>query len=95
MEVIVYTMPGCSFCGMVKEYLTKVGVEYQEYDVSKDRDRAKEMMMKSRQKAVPVLDINGRIIVGFRPDAIQNALNSPKVDRNTIITNFIFDPFDQ
>ena len=93
--VIIYTMPTCSFCSMVKQYLAKKGIEFTEYDVSKDREKAREMMAKSSQKAVPVLEINGRIIVGYRPDAIDKALNSPKVDRDTIMTNMIFDPFDQ
>ena len=47
-----------------------------EIDVKKDHNKAKEMIVKSGQKTVPVFDVNGTIIVGLDTDAIQNALDS-------------------
>lgn len=95
MEVIVYSTPNCPFCVKVKEYLQNRKIDFTDYDVSKDKDKAAEMIQKSRQKAVPVLDINGWIIVGFRPEAIEKALASPRFDRDAYMSNVIFDPFDQ
>ena len=95
MEVIVYSMPGCQFCSMVRDFLNRKGIGFREYDVSEDKGKAREMVAKSRQRAVPVIDVDGRIIVGFRPDAIEKALNAPKFDRDAYMSNVVFDPFDQ
>lgn len=93
-EVIVYSTPSCPYCGMAKEYLIRKGVAFTDYDVSKDQSRAKEMAMKSRQRAVPVLQINGRIIVGFDRQLIDDALQRKKpLSREEAIGNVIFDPF--
>ncbi len=64
-EVLVYSSPDCPYCTLAKDYLSKKGVKFTDYDVSKDKERAKEMVMKSQQTAIPVLQINGRIVVGF------------------------------
>ncbi len=95
MHVTVYSTPDCPFCSMVKSYLNNAGIKFREFDVSKDQERAKEMYMKSRQRAVPVVEANGRIIVGFRPEEIERALKSRKLEREDFVNNVIFDPFDQ
>ena len=74
MSVIVYSTPSCSYCAMVKDFLRKKQVPYQEYDVSRDERRADEMVRKSGQMGVPVVDVNGRILVGYRPAEIESAL---------------------
>lgn len=74
MGVIVYSTPVCSWCVKVKEFLTEKGVEFESFDVSADTEKAKEMIDKSGQRGVPVVDINGKIIVGFDRDAIEAAL---------------------
>jgi glutaredoxin 3 len=74
VEVKVYSTRMCPYCVMAKDYLRSIGVEYNDYDVGSDRAKAKEMIMKSGQMGVPVLDINGKIIVGFDRNAIDNAL---------------------
>ena len=74
MSVIVYSTPSCSYCSMVKDFLRKKQVPYQEYDVSRDQRRADEMVRKSGQMGVPVVDVNGRILVGYRPAEIESAL---------------------
>ncbi len=73
-EVIVYSTPVCPWCVKAKEYLESKGVSFTEKDVSTDREAAMEMIQKSGQRGVPVLDINGRIIVGFDREAIDSAL---------------------
>ena len=94
-RVIVYTTPACPFCGNLKTYLEEKGIEYEEYDVSKDQERLKEMLKKTGRGSVPVIDIEGRVIVGFDPERIEKALNALMVPRSTFIRNLIMDPFDQ
>jgi glutaredoxin 3 len=94
-EVIVYSTPQCPFCTMAKAYLTGRGIRFTEYDVSKDRQRAEEMIAKTGQGGVPVLQINGRMIVGFDRDQIDTALSKPPPPkRDVVVGNIIFDPFN-
>ena len=74
MSVVVYSTPSCGYCGMVKDFLRKKQVSFVEYDVSRDQRRADEMVRKSGQMGVPVVDVNGRILVGYRPAEIESAL---------------------
>lgn len=75
-NVIVYSTQTCPYCHMVKDYLKEKGVEFEDIDVSQDQEKAKEMTSKSGQSGVPVLDIDGKIIVGFNRDAIDKALGA-------------------
>lgn len=74
MSVVVYSTPSCPYCTMAKNYLKGKKVPFEEYDVSRDQKRADEMIRKSGQMGVPVLDIQGRILVGYRPAEIDRAL---------------------
>lgn len=76
VNVIVYSTQTCPYCHMVKDYLKEKGVEFEDIDVSQDQEKAKEMTSKSGQSGVPVLDIDGKIIVGFNRDAIDKALGA-------------------
>ncbi len=75
--VKVYTTPTCPYCTMAKTFLLENGVEFVEVNVASDRAAAVEMINKSGQMGVPVLEINGEIIVGFDRDAIKKALKLP------------------
>ncbi|MBU0635790.1 glutaredoxin family protein [Candidatus Micrarchaeota archaeon] len=75
MSVSVYTTTTCPYCTMVKEYLKSHNVDFQEINVGEDQEKAQEMIQKSGQTGVPVLDINGKIIIGFNRDAIKEALD--------------------
>jgi glutaredoxin-like YruB-family protein len=75
MSATIYTTSTCSWCAKTKEYLKANGVEYNEINVSEDREAAKVMIEKSGQRGVPVLDINGSIVVGFDKDKIDELLN--------------------
>jgi glutaredoxin len=55
-------------------FLEKEAGPFADYDVSRDQRRAEEMIRKSGQMGVPVVDVNGRILVGFRPAEIESAL---------------------
>lgn len=74
MSVVVYSTPTCPYCHKAKEYFKAKGVVYVDYDVSEDIAKQQEMITKSGQMAVPVLDINGTIIVGFNQAKIDEAL---------------------
>jgi glutaredoxin 3 len=76
MSVAVYSTPSCPYCTMVKDFLKKKQIPFEEYDVSRDRRRADEMLRKSGQMGVPVVDVDGRILVGYRPAEIERALKS-------------------
>ncbi len=73
-SVTVYSTPTCPYCKMAKSYLDENKVKYKDVDVSTDRQAAEEMVEKSGQMGVPVLDIDGTLIVGFDKEAIKNAL---------------------
>jgi glutaredoxin 3 len=75
MSVVVYSTPSCPYCALVKGYLKKRQVPFEDCDVSVDGRRAEEMIRKSGQMGVPVLDVNGRIVVGYRPAEIERALS--------------------
>ena len=74
MSVHVYSTPSCPYCTMVKNFLKKKQVPFDEYDVSRDPRRADEMIRKSGQMGVPVVEVNGRVLVGYRPAEIEAAL---------------------
>ena len=65
MNVKIYSTPTCPYCVKAKDYFTSLNIEYEDYDVSKDRSKAKEMIEKSGQRGVPVIDIDGNVIIGF------------------------------
>ena len=75
VTVKVYSTPTCPWCKKAKEFLQEKQVAFEDVDVSTDSDAAKELVEKSGQQGVPVLDINGKIIVGFDPVAIEEALH--------------------
>lgn len=72
--ITVYSTTFCPYCKMAKEYLTQKGVEFKEVNVQEDDEAAAEMIRKSGQMGVPVLDMNGTIIIGFDRPAIDRAL---------------------
>ncbi|WP_297519739.1 glutaredoxin family protein [uncultured Clostridium sp.] len=71
----VYSTPICPWCDKAKDYLKRKEVEFTAYNVQEDMEAREEMVSKSKQMGVPVLDINGTIIVGFDRKAIDEALN--------------------
>ena len=75
MTVKIYSTPTCPWCDRLKHYLTTKNVSFVEIDVSTDRDSATEMSNKSGQRGVPVIDINGSIVVGFNQEKIDKLLS--------------------
>ena len=75
MAVKIYSTPTCPYCKMVQEYLKEKDVEFEYIDVAADQKAANEMIEKSGQMGVPVIDIDGKIIVGFNKEEIEKALS--------------------
>ncbi len=73
-KVKVYSTPICPFCRMAKEFLKEKGIEFEDIDVSKDQKAAQEMIEKSGQMGVPVIEIDGKIVVGFDKEKIEKLL---------------------
>ena len=71
----IYSTPACLYCVSLKKFLEERGIEFIDIDVSKDRQAAEEMVKKSGQMGVPVIDIGGEIIVGFDREKICKLLN--------------------
>lgn len=74
----IYSTQTCPYCEMAKEYLDEQGIKYENYDVAGDETARKEMVEKSGQMGVPVIDIDGKIIVGFNKPEMDKALNLDK-----------------
>jgi len=73
MAVALYSTPTCAYCRKAKEYLRERKVQFTEYNVATNQAKADEMMKKSGQMGVPVIDIHGR--VGFNQPEIERALH--------------------
>lgn len=73
-KVKVYSTPTCPYCIRAKQFLKENNIEFENMDVSTNQQAAQEMVDKSGQMAVPVLDIDGEIIVSFDQDKIKNTL---------------------
>lgn len=73
-KITIYTTPTCPYCKMAMKYFNEKGIQYEEKDVMVDLKARQEMLDKSHQFGVPVIDINGKIIVGFDKPAINQAL---------------------
>ncbi len=73
-NVLIYTTPTCQYCKMAKEFFQANNVEYKELDVSADETLRNEMVEKSGQMGVPVIDIENSIVVGFDEPKLKELL---------------------
>jgi len=74
-KVKIYSTPSCIYCFSLKEFLKERGVEFEDIDVSRDEKAAEEMIKKSGQMGVPVIEIDGKLVVGFDKEKISRLLN--------------------
>jgi len=72
--VKIYTTPWCHWCKLTKEFFKEHKINYKEIDVQDNEKAAKEMVDKSGQMGVPVINIGGKIIIGFDEQAIRKLL---------------------
>lgn len=77
-KVTIYTTPTCGYCKAVKAHFKESNIEYTEYDVADDSNRAQEMIQKSGQMGVPVIEIDGEIVVGFDKSRLDGLLGIKK-----------------
>jgi glutaredoxin 3 len=73
-NITIYSTPTCHFCHLAKDYLNSHGVKFTEHDVATDLEKRKEMVDKTGQMGVPVIDIDGQIMVGFEEGRLAEAL---------------------
>jgi len=73
-KILVYSTPSCPYCIQVRQFLTENKIPFENYDVAQDHNKAEEMVDKSGQMGVPVLDIDGTIIIGFDKPKIKALL---------------------
>lgn len=73
-KVKVYSTPTCPWCYAAKDFLKQNNIAFEDVDVSANQDAAKEMIEKSGQMGVPVIEIDGKMIIGFDKQAIKQAL---------------------
>lgn len=73
-KVTIYSTDTCHFCHLAKDYFKEHNVEFVDKNVGTDLEARKEMLAKSGQMGVPVIDIEGSLIVGFDEPAIAGAL---------------------
>ena len=74
MKAKIYSTPTCVYCRMAREFFEKNGVEYEDYDVAANQEALKEMILKSHQMGVPVIDVDGQIFVGFNRSGLEKVL---------------------
>ncbi|MEM2954980.1 MAG: glutaredoxin domain-containing protein [Candidatus Nanoarchaeia archaeon] len=77
-KVKVYSTPTCPYCWMAKEFLKEKGIEFEDIDVSSNREAAVEMIRKTGMTGVPQIEINGKMIIGFDREAIERELKNLK-----------------
>lgn len=74
-QVIIYTTPTCVYCKKAKAFFNEHHIAYSEKDVSNDQAAVDEMVQKSGQMGVPVIDVDGSIIIGFDEQALRQVLH--------------------
>lgn len=75
-KIRVYSTPMCPYCKMTKEFLKEKGIEFEDIDVSVDREAAMKMIEKSGQMAVSQIEINGKFIIGFDREALEREIKN-------------------
>jgi len=74
-KIKIYSTPTCPYCVTLKEFLKEKGIEFEDLNVASDAQAREEMVKKSGQMGVPVVDIDGEIVIGFDKERISKLLN--------------------
>ena len=75
LKIKVYSTSHCPYCVTLKEFLKERNIEFEDIDVGQDEKMAQEMIEKTRQMGVPVIEIDGEFVVGFDKGKIVKLLN--------------------
>lgn len=73
-SVTIYSTPSCHFCNLAKEFFKKNDVAYTEINVAADKEKAREMVAKTKQMGVPVIEIDSETIIGFDEERLKTSL---------------------
>jgi glutaredoxin 3 len=74
MDVQIYTTPTCTWCKKLKDWLKKKKISFIEHDITESDKLRDDLLEKSSQLGVPVIDIDGKIITGFKEEELEKAL---------------------
>jgi glutaredoxin 3 len=75
MNVTVYTTPSCPYCYQAKQFLKQRGVPFVEKNVAADPRAAREMVRASGQQGVPVITVDGQVVIGFNQPRLMQLLS--------------------
>lgn len=73
-RVTIYSTPTCPYCRQAKDYLTQKGISFDEFNVATDMEARNAMVQKSGQLGVPVIEIDGQVVVGFNRGKLDELL---------------------
>lgn len=82
-SVTIYSTPTCPFCVLAKKFFAARDVSYTDIDVSQNEDAARQMIEKSGQMGVPVIDIDDTIVVGYQPEVFAHLLHLDRGEAHT------------
>ena len=74
-KVTIYSTPNCHFCHAAKDFFKENNIEYTDYNVAEDAEKRKEMMEKTGQMGVPVIFIDGKMVIGFDRSKLKKFLS--------------------
>lgn len=74
-KVVIYSTPTCPYCKRAKDYFTRKGLKYTDFNVAQDKAKAQEMIQKSGQMGVPVIIVDNEVVVGFNQGLIDRLLS--------------------
>ncbi|ABK60616.1 MULTISPECIES: glutaredoxin domain-containing protein [Clostridium] len=73
--VKVYSIPDCPWCVKVKKYLNSKNIEFEDINVQENVDGREEMISLTNQSSVPVINVDGNVIIGFEKEKLDSLLN--------------------
>lgn len=73
-QITIYSTPTCVYCKMAKDFFQKNGIQYKEFNVAEDEQAREDMINKSHQLGVPVIDVDGEIFVGFNRAELEKVV---------------------
>ena len=78
MKIKLYGSPTCAKCFKIKEFFKEKGIEFEDINVFADKEKAKEMVKKSGQMEIPVVEVDGEFIVGYDKEKLEEVLKKKK-----------------
>ncbi|MCX6719232.1 MAG: glutaredoxin family protein [Candidatus Taylorbacteria bacterium] len=73
-NITIYSTPSCVYCNMAKTFFKSNNITFTEYNVATDMEKRKEMIDKTGQMGVPVIDVSGDVVIGFNEEKLKATL---------------------